>query len=85
MRDLKYTIAPLYKGMESGWKYFGDCETECDGHNKKMWHYLITPDNTRISIDQYFGSYYIPSMDDVENLMMELPDVRKYNEKNNNP
>jgi hypothetical protein len=50
-----------------------------------MWHYLITPDNTRISIDQYFGSYYIPSMDDVENLMMELPDVRNYNEKNNNP
>ena len=80
LRNITYTILPLWVGMGT-WIYVGDMETEYDGHNKKMWHYLIAPDNTRISIDQYFGSYYIPSMDDVENLMMELPDVRNYNEK----
>ena len=75
--DVTYTILPQWAGMGT-WKYFGDCETECDGHNKKMWHYLIAPDNTRISIDEYYSPYEIPSWESLEDLVMELPAVRKH-------
>lgn len=45
-----------------------------------MWHYLIAPDGKRIDVDQYFGSYYSPSAEEVEDLIMELPEARKYAE-----
>jgi len=54
LRHTTYTIRPMWAGMGT-WTYIGDCQTEYDGHNKKMWHYLIAPDNTRISIDNYLS------------------------------
>ena len=77
LRHTTYTIRPMWAGMGT-WTYIGDCETECDGHNKKMWHYLIAPDNTRISIDEYFSPYEIPSWEALEDLMIELPKVRQH-------
>ena len=77
LRHTTYTIRPMWAGMGT-WTYIGDCETECDGHNKKMWHYLIAPDNTRISIDEYFSPYKIPSWEELEDLMIELPEVRNH-------
>ena len=75
--DVTYTLLPQFSGMGT-WTYIGDCEKECDGHNKKMWHYLIAPDNTRISIDEYFSPYEIPSWEALEDLMIELPKVRQH-------
>ena len=75
--DVTYTILPQFAGMGI-WTYIGDCEKEVDGHNKKMWHYLIAPDNTRISIDEYYGPYEIPTWESLEDLMIELPEVRKH-------
>ena len=75
--DVTYTILPQFAGMGI-WTYIGDCEKEVDGHNKKMWHYLIAPDNTRISIDEFYSPYEIPTWESLEDLMMELPEVRKH-------
>ena len=77
LRHTTYTIRPMWAGMGT-WTYIGDCQTEYDGHNKKMWHYLIAPDNTRISIDEYFSPYEIPSWEALEDLMIELPEVRNH-------
>ncbi len=77
LRHITYTIPPMWAGMGI-WTYIGDCETECDGHNKKMWHYLIAPDNTRICINEYFSPYKIPSLEELEDLMMELPKARQH-------
>ncbi len=77
LRHTTYTIRPMWAGMGT-WTYIGDCQTEYDGHNKKMWHYLIAPDNTRISIDNYFGPYHMPSWEELEDLMMELPKARQH-------
>jgi len=77
LRNITYTILPLWVGMGT-WIYAGEMETEYDGHNKKMWHYLIAPDNTRISIDNFFGPYHMPSWEELENLMMELPQARQH-------
>jgi hypothetical protein len=43
-----------------------------------MWHYLIAPDNTQISIDEYYSPYEIPTWKSLEDLMIELPEVRKH-------
>ena len=38
-------------------------------------------DGKRIDIDQFFGSYHLPSDEEVEDLIMELPEVRRYDMK----
>ena len=76
LRDIEYKIPPLWRGM-GPWTYHGEKEVESDGHNAKMWHYLIAPDGKRIDIDQFFGSYHLPSDEEVEDLIMELPEVRR--------
>jgi hypothetical protein len=42
-----------------------------------MSHYLISPAGDRVDLDQYFGSYQTPSIEEVEDLMMELPEIQK--------
>ena len=76
--DVTYTILPQFAGMGI-WTYIGDCQRDFDNHNKKMWHYLIAPDHTRIDIDEYFGPYQIPTWEELEDLMIELPEARKHN------
>jgi len=76
VRDIEYKILPLYKGMGT-WKYRGEKEVESDGQNSKMSHYLISPAGDRVDLDQYFGSYQTPSIEEVEDLMMELPEIQK--------
>ena len=36
---------------ESGYRYERDEEMELDGNNSKIWHYLITPDGERFTLD----------------------------------
>tara|TARA_R110000782_G_scaffold139460_1_gene231999 strand:+ start:216 stop:467 length:252 start_codon:yes stop_codon:yes gene_type:complete len=77
LRDVFITIPPMWNGMGT-WAYSGEKEVEPDSHNAKMWHYLIAPDGTKIDINQYFGSYYIPKNSEIEDLITELPEVRRH-------
>jgi len=77
LRDVFITIPPMWTGMGT-WAYSGEKEVEPDGNNAKMWHYLIAPDGTKIDINQYFGSYYIPKNSEIEDLITELPEVRRH-------
>jgi hypothetical protein len=77
LRDVFITIPPMWRGMGT-WAYSGEKEVEPDSHNAKMWHYLIAPDGTKIDINQYFGSYYIPKNSEIEDLITELPEVRRH-------
>jgi len=77
LRDVFITIPPMWTGMGT-WAYSGEKEIEPDGNNAKMWHYLIAPDGTKIDINQYFGSYHIPKNSEIEDLITELPEVRRY-------
>jgi hypothetical protein len=77
LKDVLIVIPPMWTGMGT-WAYSGERDIEPDGHNSKMWHYLITPDNTKIDINEYFGSYYIPNTSEIEDLITELPEVRRY-------
>jgi len=77
LRDVFITIPPMWTGMGT-WAYSGEKEIEPDGSNAKMWHYLIAPDNTKIDINQYFGPYYIPKNSEIEDLITELPEVRRH-------
>ena len=77
LRDVFITIPPMWNGMGT-WAYSGEKEVEPDGNNAKMWHYLIAPDGTKIDINQYFGSYYIPKNSEIEDLITELPEVRRH-------
>ena len=77
LRDVFITIPPMWNGMGT-WAYSGEKEVEPDGNNAKMWHYLIAPDGTKIDINQYFGSYSIPKNSEIEDLIMELPEVRRH-------
>jgi len=67
----------MWTGMGT-WAYSGEKEVEPDGNNAKMWHYLIAPDGTKIDINQYFGSYHIPKNSEIEDLITELPEVRRH-------
>ena len=77
LRDVSINIPPMWSGMGT-WAYSGEKEVEPDGNNAKMWHYLIAPDGTKIDINQYFGSYYIPKNSEIEDLITELPEVRRH-------
>ena len=77
LRDVFITIPPMWTDMGT-WAYSGEKEIEPDGNNAKMWHYLIAPDNTKIDINQYFGPYYIPNNSEIEDLITELPEVRRH-------
>jgi hypothetical protein len=77
LKDVFITIPPMWSGMGT-WAYSGEKEVEPDSHNAKMWHYLIAPDGTKIDINQYFGSYYIPKNSEIEDLITELPEVRRH-------
>jgi len=64
-RDTRYDF-------DNGWTYFGMCDVESDGHNAKMYHQLIDPDDNEIDINRFFGSYDVPSPKEVEGIIKKL-------------
>ena len=74
---------------ESGYRYERDEEVEFDGNNSKIWHYLITPDGERFTInhspyqeispeefDKYVEEFRRSSLKET-NMTDELNELRK--------
>ena len=57
-----YFMATKYS--KHGWKYYSDKEVECDGHNAKIWHYIVRPDGEELVMD--YSPYRYPSQEEVE-------------------
>lgn len=64
-RDTRYDF-------DNGWTYFGLCDVEYDGHNAKMHHCLVDPDDNEMDINRYLGSYEVPSVKDVEAIIKTI-------------
>ena len=53
----------LGKYSQMGWKYYSEKEVELDGHNSKIWHYVIDPCGNEHTMD--FSPYQYPNQDQV--------------------
>jgi hypothetical protein len=41
----------IFQYVVDGYGYQEDEDVELDGHNSKLWHYMITPEGERITLD----------------------------------
>jgi hypothetical protein len=71
IRKEYYFVATKYS--EDGWKYYSDKEVECDGHNAKIWHYIITPTGKVLDMD--FSPYRYPTIDNIEHFIEAYIDM----------
>jgi len=59
----EYYSMNLGKYSHLGWKYYSDKEVELDGHNSKIWHYVVDPTGIEHTMD--FSPYQYPNQDQV--------------------
>ncbi len=67
-----YFVATKYS--KDGWKYYSEKEVESDGHNAKIWHYVITPTGTVLDMD--YSPYQYPTNEHIEQFIEAYIDMQ---------
>ena len=66
-----YSVQTKYS--EQGWRYYSDKEVESDGHNAKIWHYIVRPNGEVLDMD--FSPYQYPNAEQIEQFIEAYIDM----------